>query len=306
MPTSFDLELKRQLEEPLACEHRHYPLAENRLLVTLFDTPYYPPYMPDALHVHNCLEIGICLTGSGQVQLGDKAWPYFPGSLVVAPRGVYHSQKNTGEPLTHWRYLVISDDYLAKRTPERYRAAILPMLESIRDTGLFLENSADSTLNTLVSLLYDLQRRDGDDAQNELELCVYLILLQIGRQKKSAPLRAALEPTELRQREPIEPALAYVYEHYKEDIQVSDLARSCSMSESYFRKQFARIMGMSPLEHINRYRVHRAMNLLLTTGDSIQNIAVRAGFSSVAAFNRNFRQYAQLSPSDWRRSRMNK
>ena len=82
-------------------------------------------------------------------------------------------------------------------------------------------------------------------------------------------------------------------------------ARSCSMSESYFRKQFARIMGMSPMEHVNRYRVHRAMNLLRTTSDSIQNIAVRAGYSSLAAFNRNFKQYAGLSPSDWRRSRLN-
>ena len=85
---------------------------------------------------------------------------------------------------------------------------------------------------------------------------------------------------------------------------MSALARICSMSESYFRKQFARIMGMSPMEHVNRYRVHRAMNLLRTTTDSIQNIAMRAGYSSIAAFNRNFKQYAGLSPSDWRRSRL--
>jgi transcriptional regulator GlxA family with amidase domain len=42
------------------------------------------------------------------------------------------------------------------------------------------------------------------------------------------------------------------------------------------------------------------MNLLRTTSDSIQNIAARSGFSSIAAFNRNFRQQAGTSPSQWR------
>ncbi len=306
MPTSSDLELRRQLEEPLGGEHRNYPTVDDRLLVTMFDTPYYPPYMPDAIHAHNYLEIGVCLSGSGQVSLGDKAWPYFAGSLIVAPRGVYHSQTNTGEPLTHWRYLVISDDYLARHTPERYRRAIVPMLDPIRDTGAFFENTTDSALHTLFNMMYDLRRRDSANAPLEMELCLYLLLIQIAQQLQSMPLDRALEPVELKQREPIEPALTYVYEHYKEDIQVIELARSCSMSESYFRKQFLRIMGMSPLEHVNRYRVHRAMNLLITTTDSIQNIAVRAGFSSVAAFNRNFRQYASCSPSAWRRSRITK
>ena len=107
-------------------------------------------------------------------------------------------------------------------------------------------------------------------------------------------------------RQPIEPALAYIYEHYKEDIRSSDLARSCAMSESYFRKQFLRIMGSSPIDHLHRYRIHRAMNLLRTTSDSIQNIAMRAGYASIAAFNRHFKQYAGQSPSAWRREHFNK
>ena len=305
MTTSSEVELRRQLEEPLSCECRSYPPVEDSILVTMLDTPYYPPYMPDSLHYHNCLEIGVCLAGSGQVYLHDRGWRFSAGSVIVAPRGVYHNQQNAGEPLTHWRYLVISDDYLARSAPERWRAAIFSMLDGIRETGLFLESSADSALNTIVELMYELRRQDDADAEQQLELCVYLLLLEIARQRTRMPLLSPDEPADHRQRQPIEPALTYIYEHYKEEIRASDLARSCSMSESYFRKQFVRIMGISPMEHVNRYRVHRAMNLLRTTSDSIQNIAVRAGYSSLAAFNRNFKQYAGLSPSDWRRSRLN-
>ncbi len=272
----------------------------------MLDTPYYPPYMPDSLHVHNCLEIGVCLAGSGQVYLHDRGWRFSAGSVVVVPRGVYHNQHNEGEPLTHWRYLVISDDYLQRNVPQRFRGAILALMEAIRETGLFLESSADSALDTIVNLMYGLRRRVDADADAQLELCVYLFLLEIARQRTRTPLLSPGEPVDQRLRQPIEPALAYICEHYKEDIRVSNLARCCSMSESYFRKQFVKIMGMSPMEHVNRYRVHRAMNLLRTTSDSIQNIAVRSGYSSIAAFNRNFKQYSGLSPSEWRRSHLNK
>lgn len=306
MPTSSDIELRRQLEEPLSGECRTYPPVEDRALVTMIDTPYYPPYMADSLHYHNYLEIGLCVSGTSFVRLGETLYPFSAGSVIVAPRGVYHNQEFSGEQMIYWRYLVINEDYLLRNMPSRYQGTISSLLDSIGHSGLFLEGSAVSGVDSIVQLMFDLRRRDGSEASMELELCVVLLLQLIARCAVSTPLMAAGEPVEPHHRQPIEPALAYVYEHYKEDIHVGELARCCSMSESYFRKLFLKIMGLSPMEHVNRYRVHRAMNLLRTTSDSIQNVAVRAGFSSIAAFNRNFKQYAGISPSDWRRSRLNK
>lgn len=306
MPTSSEIELRRQLEEPLGGESRNYPIDDSRALIAMIDTPYYPPYIPDALHIHNCMEIGVCLAGWGQVHLRQTSYAFSAGSVIVAPRGVYHNQTCAGEPLTQWLYIVLNEDHLLRKTPERYRTVIASLLDSIRESGLFLENSADNSIDAMVKLMLDLRRRGDADAEIQLELCSYLLLMELARYVSSMPLPVTASAADPRRRQPVEPALAYVYEHYKEDIQTVDLARSCSMSESYFRKQFLKIMGLSPMEHVNRYRIHRAMNLLRTTSDPIQNIAVRAGFSSIAAFNRNFKQYAGLSPSEWRRSRLNK
>lgn len=307
MPTSFERELRRQLEEPLGGESRRYPPVEDRALVTMLDTPYYPPYMADALHYHNYLEIGICVAGAGFVRLHEKQYPFSAGSVIVAPKGVYHNQEYTGEqPMIYWRYLVINEDYLLRNTPNRYHSVIASLLDSISHSGLFLDGSAVIGVDSIVQLMFDLRRHDGSETSMELELCVILLLQLIAQSAVSTPLIPAGEPIDAHRRQPIEPALAYVYEHYKEDIQIRDLARSCSMSESYFRKVFQRIMNQSPLEYVNAYRIHRSLNLLRTTSDSIQNIAVRAGFSSIASFNRNFKQFAGVSPSEWRRSRLNK
>lgn len=303
MPNSSDLELRRQLEEPLNQQCRNYPLSEKGMLVTMLDTPYYPPLMADTLHYHNCMEIGLCIAGSGFVRLNEKIYPFSAGSIIIAPKGVYHNQQYGDEQMIYWRYLVINDDYLLRHLPERYQGTITAFFDSIRDSGLFLENGRMSGVDTVMQLMFDLKRRGDSESSAELELCILLALQLIARHAESTPLTAAGEIVDARARQPIEAALAYVYEHYKEDIQISALARSCSMSESYFRKQFLKIMNQSPLEYVNAYRVHRSMNLLRTTDDSIQNIAARSGFSSIAAFNRNFRLYAGASPSQWRRAR---
>ena len=36
-------------------------------LVGLLDNPMYPPYVLDALHSHNCMEIGFCQIGRAHV-----------------------------------------------------------------------------------------------------------------------------------------------------------------------------------------------------------------------------------------------
>jgi len=303
MPSSSDLELRRQLEEPLNQQCRPYPLSDRGMLVTMLDTPYYPPLMADAPHYHNCMEIGMCIAGSGSVRLCEKLYPFSAGSIIVAPKGVFHNQEYAGEQMIYWRYLVINDEYLLHHLPGRYRQPITAFFDSIQESGLFLDSSPLSGLDGVMQLMFDLRRHGSAESSAELELCLLLLLQLIARHAENAPLTTVGVPVDAQLRQPIEAALAYIYEHYKEDIPISVLARSCSMSESYFRKLFLRIMGQSPLEYVNTYRIHRSMNLLRNTSDSIQNIAARSGFSSIAAFNRNFRQLAGMSPSQWRRSK---
>lgn len=306
MATEYERELRRQLEEPLNQECRPYPLPETGMLVTMLDTPYYTPSIADSPHYHNCTEIGLCVGGNGFVLLGGKRYPFSEGALIVAPRGVYHNQEYVSDQMIYWRYLVVNDDYLLHSLPQRYASEIHALFEAIAENGLFIDGSSTTGADAIIQLMFDMRRQDGRESSPELELSLLLLLQIIARHMGETPLLTAGLPVDSHQRQPIEPALAYVYEHYKEDIAISALARSCSMSESYFRKQFLKVMGMSPLEHVNRYRIHRATNLLRTTTDSIQNIAVRCGFSSIAAFNRNFRQFTGMSAGDWRRSRMHK
>lgn len=297
---SFERPPRRRTEEPSAAESRDYAVDEDALLVSMTDIPFYPPYMPDAQHVHNCMEIGLCLEGEGTVYLGrEQRFAFSPGSLVLVPRGVPHSQQHERGELVRWRYVTLNEDYLLHRMPRRYQTELTPMLVAASG-GVFLAQCAEGA-QTLFSLMFSLRASGSLRTAQQEELCALLLLTLLLHQAESAPAPEAFAPDTLSARLPLKPALTYVREHFREDVKIGDMARSCSMSESYFRRVFTKSMGLTPLEFVNRYRVQRSMYLLRITSEPVQNIAARVGFSSIAAFNRNFRSCAGMSPSAWRR-----
>jgi len=215
------------------------------------------------------------------------------------PKGAYHSQKNEGMPMTHWRYLVINEEALMRRLPELWRDRMQRLLARAGKNGILIDGSGYRDLGIIVQLMFDLWRSRAEDCPPELELSLLLLLSLLGSMTEQPPLSASADP---RRSKPVEPALLYVSEHYRREITVAELAQSCSLSESYFRKVFSACMGVSPLDYINRYRIHRAVNLLRTTDEPVQVIAWRCGFASIAAFNRNFKRYAGTNPTAWRKS----
>ena len=68
----YENETQSMIENPPNLQCRNYPLATSSMVISLTDIPWYPPYTPDGSHYHNCLEIGLCLSGDGMVRLSEK------------------------------------------------------------------------------------------------------------------------------------------------------------------------------------------------------------------------------------------
>ncbi len=281
-------------------ERRDYELNGQSPLVGLIDNPWYPPYVPDRSHYHNCLEIGLCLSGEGTVELGRGQWRFRAGSVVAAGRGLRHCQQNTGRPMTHWQYVLVDEDALLQDAPARHRAALRAMLEAARSRGLYFDAGEECRdLRSALETLFELGRRRQDSARLELETLTMLLAAIMSRSLESAMSDPSPDADA---RRPVEPALRYVSENYMLRLRVEELAASCAMSVSYFRKVFDRVMGVAPMEYVNRYRINRAMNLLRGTDETVLQVAVQTGFPSVATFNRNFRRFVGTSPADWRKN----
>jgi len=54
---------------------------------------------------------------------------------------------------------------------------------------------------------------------------------------------------------------------------------------------------------LNRYRIHKAKELLLQSDETITNIALKVGFNDSAYFSRVFHKLAGNSPLGYRQNR---
>jgi AraC-like DNA-binding protein len=102
----------------------------------------------------------------------------------------------------------------------------------------------------------------------------------------------------------IENVLAYVDTHYQEPLNFSDIAAAQNLSPNYFRKIFKTYTGTSPVDHLNRIRVLKALELLRDHKRlSSSGAAEQVGILDANYFTRLFKKYIGFPPSHFTRNR---
>lgn len=108
-------------------------------------------------------------------------------------------------------------------------------------------------------------------------------------------LRGALAPWQVRC------ATDLMIERMGEDISLSEPARACGLSVSYFSRAFKRSVGLPPHRWLLLQRVLRAKELLRVPDRPLADIAAACGFADQSHFTRVFTQITGASPSAWRK-----
>ena len=103
----------------------------------------------------------------------------------------------------------------------------------------------------------------------------------------------------------INEAIAYIEQHYPENIVIDDIANALNISRSSFSHEFKRETGFSPYEFITNKRINRSKELLKMTEMSVGDIANTVGFNSQANFIKIFRERNGMTPNAFRKSRNN-
>ena len=99
------------------------------------------------------------------------------------------------------------------------------------------------------------------------------------------------------------PALKFIDTHYNEQISLESLSATTNMNPSYFCRVFKKATNSTFTEYLNFVRVIKSERLLTSNSGSVSDIALDVGFSSVSYFNRIFKRFKSLSPSEYRKIR---
>lgn len=92
----------------------------------------------------------------------------------------------------------------------------------------------------------------------------------------------------------------YVCENISRPLSLSDVASCINYNATYVSRLYKQLRGVSLSEYITQTRLNKAAELLITTNESIQNIALETGFDTSQYFSMVFKKARGISPRDFR------
>lgn len=92
--------------------------------------------------------------------------------------------------------------------------------------------------------------------------------------------------------------------HFKEKISLNTLSKEIGISRSHISHTFSERIKMNFRDYINSLRIKHSVRLMNSGNMTITEIAYESGFESIRTFNRVFKQYYNMSPSEYRKTRL--
>ncbi len=92
----------------------------------------------------------------------------------------------------------------------------------------------------------------------------------------------------------------YIDKNYHKQIGLDDLTDITKLSKYHLSRKFKMDMGTTPGNYLIRIRLEKAMELILSTDDTIDTIAKKVGFSCGNYFSKVFRKNIKVSPLEFK------
>lgn len=96
--------------------------------------------------------------------------------------------------------------------------------------------------------------------------------------------------------------IAYIEQHFTEDVSLADLANVAGASRFHFARAFKRATGLSPYHYLLDRRIREAKHLL-ATDMPLATMATTLGFADQGHFTTRFRSIVGITPAVFRKTR---
>lgn len=203
------------------------------------------------------------------------------GAFLVADAGLLDGRPAT----THWLF--------AGELRRRYPAISVTIDQMIVDTGDVITSGGATAFLNLV--LYLMERFAGHERAN----LAAKVLLADGHRPSQLPY-IAFGRERSHDDLIVHGIQQHIDLHLNEPLQVMELAARFGLSQRTLSRRFTAATGRGPRTYLQHARVQQAMRLLETTGDPIDQIRRRVGYTDPAAFRRAFKQATGLTPHRYR------
>lgn len=268
----------------------------------------------------NIARFHVVISGECWLGVGDEDEPFklTEGDLAIVPHGLSHRLMNS--PDSNCRHLLevlseqkyTGDGYLCYGGGGKTTSLVCgyfsfdsdvmhPLIESLPRQIIVKGTSSLNFIwiDTVMKIIGNEAESNQIGSKAIIERLSEILFIQVIRAYstttgESIGYLAALGDSQISR------ALTQIHKAPGRKWTLEQLAREAGLSRSSLAEKFPSVMGVPPMEYLNRWRMLIARNALKETRKSITEIAEDVGYESEASFSTAFKRQFGESPSAFR------
>lgn len=257
---------------------------------------------PVPWHWHYELEVGVILRGRAVVCAGTERFALGPGEGFFINSEVLHALWSQDASPCLLRSAVFHPRLIGGSVDSVFwQNYVGPLIadgarQSVRFDGTapWHRQAAEAVADAWQSCAGEAP---GHDLQVREALSRLAFLLSRHR-----PARADRPPEKvLRNEARVKRMLRFIEDNYDSPLTTAAIAGSAMVSESECLRCFRSTIGAAPIQYLKQFRIQKAAELLLSSGESVGEIGAKCGFPDASYFAKTFRELKGCTPSDYRK-----
>ncbi|WP_316791991.1 AraC family transcriptional regulator [Pedobacter frigoris] len=256
------------------------------------------------LHFHKEYEMVLMTKSNGRRIVGDSIENFTEGDLVIMGPNLPHVMYNDKEYyapdselevsaiVTHFRLDWLRESFINSGEATKLNDLLRDINRGIKIYG--------KSHKRVVTILNELLLSTG------LKRIIHLLnILDLLSETNEYECLSSLGYSNLhnhKDMQRINKIYDYIMNNFTENITLKDAAALANMTIASFCKYFKGRTQKTFTQFVNEVRIGHACKLLYDDHLSISQICFQSGFNNLTNFNRNFKEYTKLNPSDFKKS----
>ncbi len=261
-------------------------------------------FFPCPWHFHPEYEIVLVNKSSGRRMAGDHIGYFEEGDLVILGPMLPHAWVNdpkyiNGEAdhLADATVIHFLDDFLGKNLINIPEMGSFKNVLELCNRGLLIKGNARKRIAEIMNGMLDqsgLMRVSG----------LFMIFDILANTKEYDTLASPgyAKTIHLDATDRFDKINRYIIDNFDNDISLSEIASVANMGITTFCNFFKKHYRVTFIEYVNSIRIGYACRFLSDKNKNIAEIAYSCGFKNLVNFNRQFKRFKNMTPSEFRRN----
>lgn len=248
-------------------------------------------------HYHPEYELTYILSSSGVRYVGNRFENFAENDLVLLGPNLPHCWKNIDSNGGLSKALVIqwNADLFGENWLQKKEFSSIKKLHQRSEKGIrFFPEEALAVKHRLFSII------EAPAFEKIIALVCLLNDLSLSVSCKTLCEEDFNNTMKFADNERLNAIYQYLKNHYKEKINLKDIASTVCMTEGSFSRFFSKLMKKSFVSFLNEYRINIACKMLTESNAQITQICYDSGYDSIPFFYRQFKRFKHCSPYFYR------